>query len=253
VSFDPFGDFETAGYLRNTFQLTDLNVVKRLEHTSFEANIEQALGYLAKLENLDYSAILHVHEMLFSSIYPWAGQDRMVVAPDLRISKGRKGEPGYTEFADSEDINRAVEYAITLASKHQRFRARPGEVMGTLALAHPFLDGNGRTILLVYTELCYRAGFSIDWSQTTKDGYLAALSAEIFDPTQRALDAYLEPHVVDAVSRKDWPTLIGGIQGLDGLDKEDLVYQKLDGSEPPMRYRGYLAEALGQADKPEQV
>ncbi|WP_130928725.1 Fic family protein [Pseudomonas sp. Sample_20] len=242
MSFDPFGDFDTAGYLRNHFQLTDLNTVKRLEHSSFEANIEQALDYLARLKDIEYASILDVHRMLFQEIYPWAGQDRMVVAPDLRISKGRKGEPGYTEFADAEDIILAAEYAISTANKGVRFRERPGEVMGLLALAHPFLDGNGRTILLIYTELCYRAGFSIDWSQTTKDGYLAALSAEILEPNERSLDEYLKPHVVPAAERKDWPALIGGIQGLDGLDKEDLDYQKLDGSQPQPQYKGYLVE-----------
>lgn len=253
MSFDPFGDFETAGYLRNVYQLTDLNVVKRLEHTSFEASIEQALAYLAHLETVDYAAVLRVHEMLFLSLYPWAGQDRSLVTPDLRITKGQKGEPGYTEFADAHDIRLAAEYAIVQASKHERFRDRPGEVIGALALAHPFLDGNGRTILLVYTELCHRAGFSIDWRQTTKDGYLTALTAEILDPRLRPLDAYLKPHVVNAVRREDWPALIGGIQGLDGLDKGDLVYQKLDGSEPARQYRGHLAEALGQTDTSESV
>ncbi len=249
MRFDPFGDFETAGYLRNIYQLTDLNVVKRLEHSSFESNIESALVYLARVKTIDYTSILMVHEMLFMSIYPWAGQDRAIVTPDLRITKGRKGEPGYTEFADSEDIRLAAEYAISLAGKHARFRDRPGEVMGALALAHPFLDGNGRTILLIFTELCYRAGFSIDWGRTTKDGYLAALSAEILDPRKQLLDAYLKPHVVKAVSREDWPTLIGGIQGLDGLDKEDLVYQKIGSSEPKMQYRGYLADAIDKASK----
>ncbi|MGY4493836.1 Fic/DOC family protein [Pseudomonas sp. TE3610] len=249
--FDPFGDFETAGYLRNRFKLTDLNVVKRLEHSSFESNIESALAYLADLGTIDYQAILRVHGILFSDIYPWAGQDRTVLTPDLRITKGRKGEPGYTEFADSPDIVRAAEYAIYLAGRPERFRDRPGEVMGTLALAHPFLDGNGRTILLIYTELSHRAGFSINWGQTTKDGYLSALSAEILDPTLKPLDAYLLPHVVDSVGRENWPGLIGGIQGLDGLDKEDLDYQKLDDSTPRRQYKGYLAVALEQSDSPE--
>lgn len=253
MSFNPFGDFDTAGYLRNVYQLTDLDVVKRLEHASFESNIEQALAYLAHLATIDYTAILSIHEMLFQSIYPWAGQDRTVVAPDLRITKGQTGEPGYTEFADSPDIRLAAEYAIKLAGKHDRFRDRPGEVMGNLALAHPFLDGNGRTILLIYTELCFRAGFSIDWSQTTKDSYLAALSAEILDPRKQPLDAYLKPRVIDAVRREDWPALIGEIQGLDGLDNEDLVYHKLDGSEQEPRYRGYLAEAITKPDTSETV
>lgn len=56
-----------------------------------------------------------------------------------------------------------------------------------LADAHPFLDGNGRTILLVFMELCHRAGFAIDWSRTTKDDYLAALSTEINQPSRAIL------------------------------------------------------------------
>lgn len=250
MSFDPFGDYETAGYLRNIYQLTDLNHVKRLEHASFEANIEEALTYLAQLPTIDYSAILQVHQMLFLSVYPWAGQDRSALTPDLRITKGRTGEQGFTEFADAPDIRLAADYAFAQACKHERFRNRPGEVMGNLALAHPFLDGNGRTILLVYSELCYRAGFSIDWSQTTKEGYLAALSEEIFDPRRQVLDEYLKPCIVAAVKREEWPALIGGIQGLDGLEKEDLIYQRLNGSEPVQRYRGYLVKAIDEDKAP---
>ncbi len=40
--------------------------------------------------------------------------------------------------------------------------------MGQLAFAHPFLNGNGRTILLTFMELSFRAGFSVDWSKTKK-------------------------------------------------------------------------------------
>lgn len=32
MSFDPFGDFDTAGYLQNTLQLKEPEEVKRAEH-----------------------------------------------------------------------------------------------------------------------------------------------------------------------------------------------------------------------------
>lgn len=51
--FDPFGDFETAGYLRNTLQLKDPVEVKESEHLSFELSMEDALGYLAKKKPID--------------------------------------------------------------------------------------------------------------------------------------------------------------------------------------------------------
>ncbi|WP_432413570.1 hypothetical protein [Pantoea allii] len=30
--FDPFGDFETAGYLRNVERIKDIDILKRQEH-----------------------------------------------------------------------------------------------------------------------------------------------------------------------------------------------------------------------------
>ncbi|ELY5802361.1 Fic family protein [Cronobacter sakazakii] len=226
--FDPFGDFETAGYLQNTLGLKNPTDVKQSEHFVFELGIEEALQFLAEQATLDYAAILKVHEILFSGFYPWAGHDRHELAPDLAIFKGSAENPRHTVFAHPKEIKRAVDYALQLASDSKRFRKRPGEVMGVLALAHPFLDGNGRTLLLFYMELSYRAGFSINWSRTHKDDYLSALSAEIDDPSKGCLDGYLQPFVVDISSRDEWPEMIGGIKGLDGLDKENITYQSLD-------------------------
>jgi hypothetical protein len=48
MTFDPFGDFDTAGYLRNSLQLKDPTEVKESEHLSFELSIEDALSYLAQ-------------------------------------------------------------------------------------------------------------------------------------------------------------------------------------------------------------
>lgn len=67
--------------------------------------------------------------------------------------------------------------------------------MGYLAYAHPFLDGNGRTIMTVDTELCRRAGIHIDWSHSEKAPYLAALTKELQDPAKGHLDNYLRPFV----------------------------------------------------------
>jgi cell filamentation protein len=47
-------------------------------------------------------------------------------------------------------------------------KARPGQIMGYLAYAHPFLDGNGRAIMTVHSVMAQRAGFGIDWSSTKK-------------------------------------------------------------------------------------
>jgi cell filamentation protein len=77
VTFDPFRDFETQGYLRNFEKEKDLAIVKRLEHASFLTGIDDAFAALARRKELGYGDVLQTHKTLFEAVYPWAGQDRM--------------------------------------------------------------------------------------------------------------------------------------------------------------------------------
>ncbi|MDQ0654849.1 Fic/DOC family protein [Pseudomonas cedrina] len=251
MSFDPFGDFETAGYLQNALQLKDPVEVKESEHLSFELSMEDALVYLAKKKPIDYACVLKVHEILFSDFYPWAGKARTELVPHLAVFKGSQDDPHHTPFEHPAAIKLCVDYALELASNKKRFRDRPGDVMGQLAFAHPFLDGNGRTILLVFMELCYRSKFAIEWSRTNKDDYLRALSAEIRTPFKGHLNDYLKPFVVEIAHRDEWPAMIGGIKGLDGLDKEGITYESLDNPEIQQIYNSYRTRVFG-ATRPEK-
>jgi cell filamentation protein len=76
VTFDPFGDFETRGYLRNLASERDLDIVRRLEHSSFTTGIDDAFRQLSQIKRLSYENVLNTHKVLFEAIYPWAGQDR---------------------------------------------------------------------------------------------------------------------------------------------------------------------------------
>ncbi len=95
--------------------------------------------------------------------------------------------------------------------------------MGLFAYGHPFLDGNGRTMLLVHSVLSNRAGFSIDWHKTRKSDYLLALSAEIQKPGKGILDGYLKTFMAAPQSAEVWGTIIQSINGLDGGDVPDQV------------------------------
>jgi cell filamentation protein len=91
---------------------------------------------------------------------------------------------------------------------------QPGHIMGSLAHAHPFLDGNGRTIMVLHAELAYRAGISIDWFQTDKTDYLIALTKELNDPEQGHLDLYLKPFIRQAIERKRSTSVLKSLKGL---------------------------------------
>ena len=123
--FDPFGDYESEGYLRNKLKEKDLRVIKRIEHDFFEANIEEALNFINKIHgNIIYKDFLKVHGILFSDIYPWAGKDRLEVIPGKAISKGD------ILFARPEDTKLAIDQGLRLAQDSKKMKSKLGEVMG---------------------------------------------------------------------------------------------------------------------------
>lgn len=85
--FDPFGDFDTEGYLRNFDKEKDLEIVKIAEHELFRAQLPVALNFLAKKKRIEYSDFLKVHQILFEGLYPWAGKDRAEILPYSAIRK----------------------------------------------------------------------------------------------------------------------------------------------------------------------
>lgn len=216
MTFDPFGDFETRGYLRNLFGEKDHEIVRRLEHSSFVSAVGEAFGNLSHRTPISYEDVLETHRTLFQDIYPWAGQDRAQFAPDIAVSKGN------VLFAHPEDARQAVNYALRLGQDASFMAEKFGEVMGHLAYGHPFLDGNGRTIMVIHSELAQRAGFSIEWAATDKNEYLAALTNELDQPSKGILDAYLKPFVRSAVGVDRLAGHITNMQGLAGGIEPDV-------------------------------
>ncbi|MGH6716045.1 MAG: Fic/DOC family protein [Bradyrhizobium sp.] len=210
MTFDPFGDYETDGYLRNVAREKDLAIVKRLEHASFLTGLDEAFAALAKRQQLGYADVLRTHRILFEAVYPWAGQDRTQTAMRLTIRKGK------TIFANPPDIRRAIEHALHRGRDKEVMRARPGEIMGYFAFGHPFLDGNGRTIMTVHSIMAQRAGFSIDWPSTDQADYLNALTEELEAPGNGILDNYLGPFVGKAIAYDQLSAQVLGVAGLDG-------------------------------------
>lgn len=198
MTFDPFGDFDTQGYLRNVAKEKDLDIVRRLEHASFMTGIDVAFERLADVEHLTYPDLLETHKILFEAVYPWAGQDRLKTAPGLAISKGS------VLFARPEDIHRAIDFALNHGQDQKLMAAKPGEIMGYLAYGHPFLDGNGRTIMVVHGVLAQRANFSIDWAATGKADYLSALTRELDEPGKGHLDFISSPLSVPLFQMGFW-------------------------------------------------
>ena len=251
--FDPFGDFDQAGYLRNLEGLKDSEAIKKLEHASFLANLGDAVEVLRSSKAIIYQSFLDTHRILFGDFHPWAGRDRVEVAPDLMIRKGN------VRFAVGADIRRAIDYGLALA-KANGVRQAPGTIMGYFAHGHPFLDGNGRTMMLVFGELCFREGFSIAWERTDKTDYLAALTDELVRPDKGVLDTYLSGFIAPPIPHDRYSKTLEELPGLDGLDRfldenleiegytTDLAAAKAYEAAMRGRYSAYQADANSKVD-----
>jgi cell filamentation protein len=232
VTFDPFGDFATRGYLRNLTGEKDLAIVRRLEHSSFVTGLETAFHELGAARTLTYDHVLSTHKTLFEAVYPWAGEDRSTNFPNHAVVKGA------VQFAHPNDIRAAADWALSHGQDLAFMATRPGEVMGYLAYAHPFLDGNGRTIMVVHAILAQRAGFSIDWAKTEKTAYLTALSKEIDAPGKGHLDAYLTPFRAPALGAGELAGAMGQVPAFAGGadDEENKVAGKTTDPAVKARY-----------------
>jgi cell filamentation protein len=233
VTFDPFGDFATRGYLRNVAGEKDPDIVRRLEHNSFMTGIDEAFRHIARIDRLSYRDMLDTHKTLFEAVYPWAGQDRMQTAPDIAVSKGE------ILFAHPKDARAAVEYGLQLGNDKNLMPDKVGEVMGYLAYGHPFLDGNGLTIMVVHTELAQRAGIGIDWAATDKVAWLTTLTRELERPGKGHLDNYLARYVRPAIGQQNLAGHIVRTRGLDGDPNQPLGSNEVLGrfSEAALRAR----------------
>jgi len=189
----------------------------QVEHEVFIRHLPEALHYLSACTLITYESLLAVHNILFSEFYPWAGQDREVTMPNSLVSKAG------IYFSHPNDVRLAVNEGLRLGQIEEAMNNKPGEVMGLFAYGHPFLDGNGRTMLIVHSELCYRAGFSINWADTTKVDYLNALSEEIKKPSYGVLDSYLLRFKNKRLDRNEWGKSILSIKGLDGFDEDNQI------------------------------
>jgi cell filamentation protein len=156
-------------------------------------------------------------------------------------------------FAHPDDAKPAVDHALRMVQDKALMADKPGEVMGYLAYGHPFLDGNGRTIMVVHAELAQRAGISVNWAATDKSEYLNALTRELDRPEKGHLDAYLKPFVGPAIGREELSGHIARAPGIGGDAKEPLGANEVLGkfSDPALqaRYR-HQVEQRGEKDNP---
>lgn len=117
------------------------------------------------LENLPagkFSTLAFIHEYLFRDIYTFAGQIR-----DVNIAKGN------FRFAPLMYLKEALQH---LDAMPQENFDEIVEKYVEMNIAHPFREGNGRSMRIWLDDMLKKElGQCIDWSTVDKEDYLLAM------------------------------------------------------------------------------
>lgn len=120
--------------------------------------------------NFDFVHLKAVHSALFSKLYDWAGEIRLV-----DISKVNSFCPSQHINSFANDIFKNLRnnnYLKGLAK--EEFITKFADVYSDLNALHPFREGNGRSLRLFMTFVATNAGHTIKFRDINKEKYMDA-------------------------------------------------------------------------------
>lgn len=121
--------------------------------------------------NFDYSHLKAIHKHFLSELYEWAGEERTV-----DITKGG------SYFAHKSYITASVNKQLALLKAENylqsldkgNFVKKAAAHFNELNAAHPFREGNGRTLRAFFDLLANQAGYKLDWTATAEAEFINA-------------------------------------------------------------------------------
>ena len=159
---------------------------ERISKKSAARLFEQNL--LNNMSSGTWTTLQDIHKILFQDIYDFAGELRTV-----NISKGN------FRFVPVMYLSEAVK---TIESMPQNSFDEIVEKYVEMNVAHPFREGNGRSMRLWLDHmLCAELQKTIDWSQIDKETYLSAMERSPVNDLE--IKAVLAEALTDDINNRD--------------------------------------------------
>lgn len=159
--------------LKNKFGIENQIELARVEEKISKQKAIQ-LWQSDELKNFrvgSFQTLAHIHKKLFEDIYFFAGKIR-----DVNISKGN------FRFASALYLNEAV---ATVEKMPQKNFDEIIEKYVEMNVAHPFREGNGRSMRLWLDDILKtELKKVVDWSEVDKNNYLRAMERSPIDDAE---------------------------------------------------------------------
>jgi cell filamentation protein len=154
-----------SGVLRNLLDLTDPADIKEAEAQAVWSGRRRAIQFLEEQERFTFEAWNTIHRILFMDLYDWAGEPRS-------INMGRESR---IVFNTAAEIPAEAQAVLERIERSAIFADEMGAFYAEMNFQHPFREGNGRTLKLLFSAIALRRGIFIDWTRLDLSAYVAAL------------------------------------------------------------------------------
>lgn len=244
---DPY-IYDDSSVLKNLLDIKDAKTLDLVEAEQSRANM--MLLYEAGFNDFSSGGLRYVHQYLFGDIYEWAGQFRVI-----NIQKREKVLAGASVwYADVDAVEKDVDsvwqsiHQISWNSLSQEaFIENLVRTFPQLWKAHPFREGNTRTIVMMMTFFIESYGYYVDQELLAASaGYMrdALVLASVNDfaehePLERILlDAiHSEPIIYDDLDFSDADIQTGRYAQYQSNDYQPTEHEVRPNQYDPSKYR----------------
>lgn len=206
---------------RNKFNIQDPKKVQDLETTIY---FSKKLINLLPEGQFNYQHLKDIHRHLFGELYDWAGQERTI-----DIFKG------HSHFARKEFIEKELN-KIFLKLKEDKYLQELAQPVfckklsfyfNEINAAHPFREGNGRSLRAFCDLLSKKAGYNLVWRKVDVKEYTEA-SIRGFNGDYEAMEKIFS-NITTSISRaKETQISLGKSQVNGVINSSVQVVEKID-------------------------
>lgn len=166
---DPY-TYPNTDVLRNKENIRDFDVLQKAER---DASIIRATE-LAKKPidgNFDLSHLQKIHKKLFGDTYEWAGELRTI---DISKGNSKFAHFFYIQSFLDDTFKKLKKENCLKGFEIDKFSERTAFYMGEINAAHPFREGNGRTIREFISQLAKANNYKISWDNISQKDMIQA-------------------------------------------------------------------------------
>ncbi len=172
--------YKGTDILKNKLNIQDEELLKEYE-TRIVAFKIATISTLTINMGYTPERLKFIHKYLFEDIFYFAGEYRQenITKGNFRFSEYVYIEDNIKQIFEKIDINK-----MRIMSFNE-FIKTLSYIMTELNVLHPFREGNGRTIRELIREICFDAGYVIDWYEINHDDILRVSVKAVFDETEQ--------------------------------------------------------------------